>query len=191
MTPEERLDRYARLAVEVGCNLQPGQLLRGRRAARSPGARARDRRGRLRSSGRSTSRSSTPIRTSGARASCTRREDELDWSPPWTLTPDRRVREGARRVHRDHGRPRARALRRPRPGAGSRRRGPARVAERVLEGDGRRQHRLDDHRLPQRRLGGGGVRRAGRRAPVGGGCRRDAARRGRPGRRLAHAYRAS
>jgi aminopeptidase len=28
VTPEERLSRYARLAVEVGCNLQPGQLLR-------------------------------------------------------------------------------------------------------------------------------------------------------------------
>jgi aminopeptidase len=28
MTPEERLNRYARLAVEVGVNLQPGQLLR-------------------------------------------------------------------------------------------------------------------------------------------------------------------
>ena len=28
MTPEERLSRYARLAVEVGVNLQPGQLLR-------------------------------------------------------------------------------------------------------------------------------------------------------------------
>jgi aminopeptidase len=27
MTPEERLDRYAQLAVEVGCNLQPGQEL--------------------------------------------------------------------------------------------------------------------------------------------------------------------
>jgi aminopeptidase len=27
MTPEERLNRYARLAVEVGVNLQPGQLL--------------------------------------------------------------------------------------------------------------------------------------------------------------------
>lgn len=28
MTPDERLHRYARLAVEVGVNLQPGQLLR-------------------------------------------------------------------------------------------------------------------------------------------------------------------
>ena len=28
MTPEERIARYARLAVEVGVNLQPGQLLR-------------------------------------------------------------------------------------------------------------------------------------------------------------------
>ena len=28
VTPDERLHRYARLAVEVGVNLQPGQLLR-------------------------------------------------------------------------------------------------------------------------------------------------------------------
>jgi aminopeptidase len=28
VTPEERLSRYARLAVEVGINLQPGQLVR-------------------------------------------------------------------------------------------------------------------------------------------------------------------
>ena len=28
MTPDERLDRYARLAVEVGINLQPGQFVR-------------------------------------------------------------------------------------------------------------------------------------------------------------------
>ena len=28
MTPDERLDRYARLAVEVAVNLQPGQFLR-------------------------------------------------------------------------------------------------------------------------------------------------------------------
>ena len=28
VTPDERLRRYARLAVEVGVNLQPGQLLR-------------------------------------------------------------------------------------------------------------------------------------------------------------------
>ncbi len=28
MTPEERLARYARLAIEIGCNVQPGQLVR-------------------------------------------------------------------------------------------------------------------------------------------------------------------
>ena len=28
MTPDERLDRYSRLAVEVAVNLQPGQFLR-------------------------------------------------------------------------------------------------------------------------------------------------------------------
>ena len=48
VTPEERLARYARLAVEVGINLQPGQLRARRRASRSSAARPRDRRGRLR-----------------------------------------------------------------------------------------------------------------------------------------------
>jgi aminopeptidase len=84
VTPDERLERYARLAVEVAVNLQPGQFLRisaepehlplvraiGRvayeRGARFVDAQFRDmhlRRARVQHAP----------------------EDSLDWSPPWTL----------------------------------------------------------------------------------------------------------
>ena len=84
MTPEERLARYARLAVEVGVNLQPGQLLRvaghpdhlpfvraiadvayecGARYVEAIYADPHLRRSRI---------LHAP-------------EDTLDWSPPWTL----------------------------------------------------------------------------------------------------------
>ena len=42
-TPTQRLERYARLAVQVGLNLQPGQTLGDQRADRARAARARDR----------------------------------------------------------------------------------------------------------------------------------------------------
>ena len=84
MTPDERLERYARLAVEIAVNLQPGQFLRvsaepehlplvraiGRvayeRGARYVEAQFRDmhlRKARIQHAP----------------------EDSLDWSPPWTL----------------------------------------------------------------------------------------------------------
>jgi aminopeptidase len=84
VTPDERLERYARLAVEVAVNLQPGQFLRvsaepehlplvraiGRlayeRGARYVEAQFRDmhlRRARVQHAP----------------------EDSLDWSPPWSL----------------------------------------------------------------------------------------------------------
>ena len=84
MTPDERLERYARLAVEVAVNLQPGQFLRvsaepehlplvraiGRiayeRGARYVEAQFRDmhlRKARIQHAP----------------------EESLDWSPPWTL----------------------------------------------------------------------------------------------------------
>ena len=84
MTPDERLDRYARLAVEVAVNLQPGQFLRisaepehlplvraiadvaYERGARYVETHYRDmhlRRARIQHAP----------------------EDSLDWSPPWTL----------------------------------------------------------------------------------------------------------
>jgi len=84
VTPDERLTRYARLAVEVGCNLQPGQLLRvvsqpehleftraiaevayerGAKYVEVVNADPHVRRSRIRHAPEAT----------------------LDWSPPWTL----------------------------------------------------------------------------------------------------------
>ena len=85
MTPEERLDRYARLAVEVGCNLQPGQLLRVvalpdhlalvravAEVAYELGARFVE-----------VIYADQHVRRSRIRHA---REEDLDWSPPWSLT---------------------------------------------------------------------------------------------------------
>ena len=85
MTPDERLNRYARLAVEVGCNLQPGQLLRVTAApehlplvraiaevAYEQGAKYVE-----------VVHADPYIRRSRIRHAS---EDTLDWSPPWTLT---------------------------------------------------------------------------------------------------------
>ena len=84
MTPEERLERYARLAVEVGANVGEGQVLwvialpehaplaRAIAAARTRKAPA-------------TSTWTTPTSTCAARGSSTPTEDTLDWTPPWML----------------------------------------------------------------------------------------------------------
>lgn len=84
MTPEERLTRYARLAVEVGVNLQPGQLLRVAahpehlpfaraiaEVAYDVGARYVE-----------VLYADPHVRRSRIRHAP---EDTLDWSPPWTL----------------------------------------------------------------------------------------------------------
>lgn len=84
MTPDERLTRYARLAVEVGINLQPGQLLRiaGHpdhlpfvralaEVAYECGARYVE-----------TIYADPHLRRSRILHAP---EDTLDWSPPWTL----------------------------------------------------------------------------------------------------------
>ena len=84
MTPEERLARYARLVVEVGINLQPGQLLRigGHpdhlpliraiaEVAYASGARYVE-----------TLYADPHVRRSQIRHAP---EEMLDWSPPWTL----------------------------------------------------------------------------------------------------------
>jgi aminopeptidase len=84
VTPDERLDRYARLAVEVAVNLQPGQFLRVSaepehlplvraigRVAYENGARYVE----------------THYRDMHLRRSRVQHapEDSLEWSPPWTL----------------------------------------------------------------------------------------------------------
>jgi len=85
VTPDERLQRYAHLAVEVGCNLQPGQLLRVvalpahvglvraiAEVAYAVGAKYVE-----------VIYADQHVRRSRIRHA---REDELEWSPPWTLT---------------------------------------------------------------------------------------------------------
>ena len=85
MTPEERLSRYARLVVEVGVNLQPGQLLRiGGHPEHLPlvraiaevayecGARYVE-----------TTYADPHVRRSRILHAP---EETLDWSPPWLLT---------------------------------------------------------------------------------------------------------
>ena len=85
MTPDERLERYARLAVEVAVNLQPGQFLRiaaepehlplvrvMAKVAYERGARYVE----------------TDLRDMHVRRARIEHapEDSLDWSPPWTLS---------------------------------------------------------------------------------------------------------
>ena len=85
MTPEERLDRYARLAVEVGCNLQPGQLLR---VVAQPEhldlvraiAEVAYERGAMYVE---VVNADPHVRRSRIRHAP---EETLEWSPPWTLT---------------------------------------------------------------------------------------------------------
>ncbi len=85
MTPEERLARYARLAVEVGVNLQEGQLLRVvahpdhlpltraiAEVAYANGARFVD-----------VTFADPHVRRSRILHAP---EDTLDWSPPWTVS---------------------------------------------------------------------------------------------------------
>ena len=188
MTPEERISRYARLVVEVGVNLQPGQLLRinghpdhlpliraiaevaysRRRTLRRDGVR-RSARSEVADPARSPRTRSTGRRRGGSRSSTSSRSTN-----------------GA--VIQHHGRSRARALQRSRPRPD--REGPPATARRAFPaGDGRRPDRVDDRRLSERRLGADGLRRARRRAAVGGGCDRDAPRRAGSGRRVARAHR--
>ena len=85
MTPEERLTRYARLAVEVGINLQPGQLLRvGGHPEHLPLIRA--------ISEVAYERGAKYVEAVYADPHIRRwriihaPEETLEWSPPWTLS---------------------------------------------------------------------------------------------------------
>ena len=84
MTPAERLDRYARLAVEVAVNLQPGQFLRiAAEPEHLPFVRAL---GRV-AYERGARYVETQYRDSHLRRARVEHapEDSLEWSPPWTL----------------------------------------------------------------------------------------------------------
>jgi aminopeptidase len=84
VTPEERLLRYARLAVEVGCNLQPGQLLRvAAHPEHLPLARAIAEVAYERGARYVEVIYPDPhVRRSRIRHAP---DDTLGWSPPWTL----------------------------------------------------------------------------------------------------------
>jgi aminopeptidase len=84
VTPDERLERYARLAVEVAVNLQPGQFLRvSAEPEHLPLVRAI---GRV-AYERGARYVETQFRDMHLRRARIQHapEDSLDWSPPWTL----------------------------------------------------------------------------------------------------------
>ena len=84
MTPDERLERYARLAVEVAVNLQPGQFLRiNAEPEHLPLVRAI---GRLayEHGARYVEAQFRDMHVRRARVQHAP-EDSLDWSPPWSL----------------------------------------------------------------------------------------------------------
>jgi len=85
VTPDERLARYARLAVEVGCNLQPGQLLRvAAHPEHLPFARAIAEVAYEKGAGYVEVVYPDPhVRASRIRHAP---EDTLGWSPPWSMT---------------------------------------------------------------------------------------------------------
>jgi aminopeptidase len=85
VTPEERLARYARLAVEVGINLQPGQLVRvAGHPDHLPLVRAIAEVAYERGAMYVEAHYADPyVRRSRIIHSP---EDTLDWSPPWTLS---------------------------------------------------------------------------------------------------------
>ena len=84
MTPDERLDRYARLAVEVAANLQPGQFLRiSADPEHLPLVRAIGRVAYERGA-RYVEASYRDPHLKRARVEHAP-EDSLEWSPPWTL----------------------------------------------------------------------------------------------------------
>ena len=85
MNPEERLNRYARLAVEVGINLQPGQLLRvAGHPDHLPLVRAIAEVAYEKGAYYVEALYPDPhVRRSRIRHAP---EDSLEWSPPWTLT---------------------------------------------------------------------------------------------------------
>ena len=84
VTPDERLDRYARLAVEVAVNLQPGQFLRiSADPEHLPLVRAI---GRIAYEQRRALRRGALPRRAPERARVEHApDDSLDWSPPWTV----------------------------------------------------------------------------------------------------------
>ena len=175
---------------EVGINLQPGQRARDQRilehaplrCARSPSGPTRP----ARASSMSSTRISTCARAHIQHAS----EERARLVAAVARQAPRRPRRGGRRAARDaagtpsrSSSPTSTGRASPRSRMRGRLRGQPAADQRPLQ--------LVDRRLPERRLGATGLRRARSRAALG--CRRHggAARRARPGERMAGAHRAT
>ena len=166
---DERLREYARLAVHVGVNLQPGQLLGDQRARRARAARARGREGGVRV-GRELRRRALHRPARAPRPHRARGRGRAGLLAAVARQAARRPRRDGRRAALDHRQPGARDLRRPR-------RRPRRPLAHARGGRGepaaqRRRLQLVDRRVPERGLGHGGLRRARRRAALGRRSRR-------------------
>ena len=92
MTPDERLERYARLAVEVGLNLGPGQTLWLQAdLAHAPLARAIARRAyEVGARYVDVDYNDAHVRRERIRNA---REETLDWTPPWSLAEIKHIAE--------------------------------------------------------------------------------------------------
>ena len=188
MTPEERLERYARLAVEVGSNVGEGQVALGaRRCPSTRRSRARSRAAPTRSGARYVDVDYTDQHVRRARIQHAP-EETLGWTPPWMLAKIDHLAEERGALIQIAGDPEPELL----ADLDGARVGKTRMrelAERYLKAIEQAADQLGDRRLPERGLGASRFRRAGRRAALG--CRRlgDAARRARSGRGLARAHR--
>ena len=187
MTSDERLERYARLAVEVAVNLQPGQFLRVNAEpehlplVRAIGKLAYERGARY---------VETQFRDMHVRRARVQHapEDSLDWSPPWSLAlVDHLIdTRGATITITGESEPELLA------DTDQRRAQRTRAQARDPEAPGRGEPAfdpVDDRRLPERGLGERRLRGARRRAPLAGSGDRDPPRRARPCGRLARASR--
>ena len=169
---DERLEQYARLTVQVGLNLQPGQTL-GINALieHAPFARAIARE--AYAAGASyvdVLYTDQHVRRAHIEQAA---DDQLGFSPPWLVRRLSELGEIGGALCAITGNPEPELF----ADLDGERVGKARmrdVAEGVAEAD-RRPLQLDDRRLPERGLGEDRVRRAGRRAALGGGRRRPCA----------------
>ena len=187
MTSAERLRRYAELAVRVGANVQPGQdvvvicLVEHAEIARAVTREAY----RAGAEHVVVLYSDLHVRRAAIELGP---ESEIGWSAPYLLDWFKPLADGEPGGHLADRQPGARALTDLDPAL------VGRSDPRELSATMTRQHRraarqLGDRRRAESGLGDAGVRRAGRRAPLGGGGHRDATRRARPGCRLARAHR--
>ena len=186
VTPDERLRRYAELAVRVGANVQPGQdvvvtcLVEHAEIARAMAREAY----RAGAQHVVVLYSDLHVRRAAIELGP---EEELGWSPPYLLDWMRRWTDGEPGAHlADRAIPDPDLLADLDPALVGRA-DPREIRVALLESIPARRVNWVDRRGAERGLGDAGVRRAGRRAALGCGRDGHAARRARSGRRLAGA----